>query len=399
MKSNSDSSLPELAPFFIFISLFLILFILKSGVPTKKVQISVLLFISYYTIMTNPVTYQVGYILFIFIYFLAMKYRVYSNKVLFNTSVILFLFLAILGSLILFDPNVVVNEEITGWHIPNQINFIITTILLIFIVFEEDIIRLTLENQKLNSQIEKSSVFVNLGENIAGLVHNMNGDLGLMTMSVSMLEEEVDHKAIGFIKTGNRKLQDKIRNILTLAKYSQTDEDMEFSINALLFSLLEVFSINRDYKINKTETDFRREVMFFGNPSEISQVFENLIKNAYEALGEKAAGPAGEGRFFEGKLSVSVDSTPHESSIVFRDNGPGIKACIDKKCEGDCVNCNIFRVGKTTKEEGTGLGMVSVLRTLDKYKGRLRISTSPEGSEITVVLPRESLVSVNKKSL
>ncbi|WP_221439877.1 ATP-binding protein [Spirochaeta isovalerica] len=281
------------------------------------------------------------------------------------------------------------DEELGLWLILNQLNFLFTTILLIIIVFEDDIKRLTLENQKLNTQIEKSRVFVNLGENISGLVHNMNGDLGLMSMAVSMLEEDVEHKAVEFVRKGNKNLQSKIRNILTLAKYSQAETDMEFSINALLYSLLEVFNINKQFRIVTTNTEFTDEVFFYGNPSEISQIFENLLKNAYEALVEYKTAMDEQGhKDYDPVLTIGIKGQTTESIISFSDNGPGIKACLEKDCTGDCSRCDAFKVGRTTKKEGTGLGMVSVLRTLEKYEGNMKIRTSPEGTVIEIILAR-----------
>lgn len=391
LKANEEVSFVSILPFALFSFVFIVLNIIGERYATKAIQVLFLFLIAYFIIMTNEIGYQVGYILFIFIYFLSRKYLLFNKNIyVFNTLIISFLVFSIFVSAKNFTIEELTNSGIVSiWHVANQLLFICATIILIYIVFEDDIIKLTLENQSLNKQIEKSSVFVNLGENISGLVHNMNGDLGLMSLSVSMMEEEVDHKAVDFVRTGNRNLQAKIRNILTLAKYSQAEEDMEFSINALLYSLLEVFGINKDYKIISTETDFHDEVFFYGNPSEISQVFENLIKNAYEALLEKRENQVNQNEIYLPQLKVEIEGSKDKSQIRFIDNGPGIKACLEKDCKKNCVDCGIFKVGKTTKSTGTGLGMISVIRTLKKYEGILDIKTSAEeGTAITVALSR-----------
>ena len=79
--------------------------------------------------------------------------------------------------------------------------------------------------------------------------------------------------------------------------------------------------------------------------------------------------------------------------LTFTYNASGIKACLNADCKGDCTSCKVFRVGQTTKSTGTGLGMISVFRTLKKYKGDIRINTSENGTEIEVSIP------VNKESL
>lgn len=243
-------------------------------------------------------------------------------------------------------------------------------------------------NKELSNQIEKSKIFVNLGENIAGLIHNMKGDLGILTISIGILEEQSDNPAIEFIKNGIKQLEAKISNILTLAKYSQNDEDIEFSINALLDSLIEIFSINKNFKKIKIEKKYNEYLSIYGNTSEISQVFENLINNAYEAMienwnskkesGETAPVPV---------LELCTDKVGDEGVISFTDNGPGMASCFNCSCNKDCIECTAFKIGKTTKTSGTGLGMISVFRSVTKYKGKVRIKTSSTGSSISVTLP------------
>lgn len=392
MKANEEVFLASILPFFVFIGILLVLLIIGDKTYSRAIQVIFLLFIAYFVIITNSIVYQVGFILLIFIYFLSRKHKVFFKRpVIFHFILLFALVISIILSLMSFPlDDLDVTANLTIWHVLNQLLFVATTFLLIFIVFEDDIKRLTLENQKLTTEMEKSRVFVNLGENISGLVHNMNGDLGLMTMAASMLGEDVDHKAVEFILKGNKSLQAKIRNILTLAKYSQAEEDMEFSLNALLYSLLEVFNINKKNRIVTTKTDFIDEVFSFGNPSEVSQVFENILKNAYEALVEKKEGlDKLNSEIFEPKLDVMIKGLVTESQISFIDNGPGIKACIDnEKCTGDCSNCNVFKVGRTTKKDGNGLGMISVKRTLEKYSCSMNIRTSHEGTEIQITFPR-----------
>ncbi len=387
LKKSERAPVPSL----LFLFLFLILLVIGERRNTKIIQVSLLFLISFFVISTNTIIYQVGYILYIFVYFLTHKYQLVRSKyILVNGVIIIFLITAIILSTV-FVPldEAYVIDDITIWHIFDQINFLITILLLIYIVFEDDIKRLTLENKKLNTQIEKSKVFVNLGENIAGLVHNLNGDIGLISMSISLLDDEIEHPAIQYVKDGNRRLQNKVRNILTLAKYSQIDENIEFSINALLHSLVEVYSIDKEFKRIKVEKDFQNEVMFFGNASEIAQVFENLIKNAYESLIEKwTSMRILEKGGYTPLLTISIIGDHHSSRIIFSDNGPGIKACLDRDCSGDCSQCDVFQAGKTTKVNGHGLGLISVLRTLKKYEGELKISSSVDGSELIVVLPR-----------
>lgn len=402
LKASEEVFISSLLPFLVFELFFLIMFLIGDFNITRKIQTIFLFIISFFIISTNPVIYQVGYILLIFIYFLSKKYQIFIRNNFFIFIILFLLFSSIFLSVINFPiQETHETEETTIWLFLNQINFLVTTIFLIYIVFEDDIKRLTLENQQLNTQIGKSKVFVNLGENIAGLIHNMNGDIGIISMSLELLEGEVDNPSIKYIKNGNMRLQSKIQNILTLAKYSQNEDNIDFSLNALLHSLLEVFGINKTYGVINLKKTFQEELFFFGNTSEISQIFENLIKNIYEALVEKQKlEMSRDNPFFVPKLEVLLVREDQQSLISFIDNGPGIKACLEAGCEGNCSSCNVFKVGRTTKIEGTGIGMISVFRTLKKYKGSLKINTSTEGTEMKVFLPfYKHSVPVHQESL
>ena len=389
MKANVETSVSTLLPFVIFEIVFISLYLIGDKNFSRKIQVIFLFMISYFVIISNSIVYEVGYFLFIFVYFLSKKYSIFNQKkYLFHIIIFVVLITSIYISLkiISFEDDIV-NADVTLWHILNQMAFVITMIFLIFVVFEDDIKRLTKENEQLNNRIEKSKIFVNLGENIAGLVHNLSSDLGLLTMSISILEEKSDDPVVKYIRTGKDRLESRIKNIITLAKYSQNDEDIEFSINDLLDSIIEIFAINMQYKRIKIKKTYNKKLYFYGNTSEISQIFENLIKNAYEALIEQWDNMNMSGSvLFVPTLELMIDKKDNSGVISFIDNGAGIKACQDKKCLGSCINCDAFKVGKTTKQSGTGLGLISVFRTLKKYKGDIKIDASGNRTTVSVYL-------------
>jgi signal transduction histidine kinase len=126
----------------------------------------------------------------------------------------------------------------------------------------------------------------------------------------------------------------------------------------------------------------------YGNTSEISQVFENLINNANEAMSENWENKKQSGETAPiPLLELSIDRIGNEGIISFTDNGPGIPTCLTCENNERCDDCDAFKVGKTTKKAGSGLGMISIFRTVKKYKGKVKIKTSSTGSSISVTLP------------
>jgi two-component system sporulation sensor kinase B len=104
-----------------------------------------------------------------------------------------------------------------------------------------------------------------------------------------------------------------------------------------------------------------------GNVRHFQQCFLNLIKNSIEAM------PNG------GELYVITTSTKSAVTIKVVDNGVGM----NKE--------QIHRFGEpyySSKEKGTGLGSMVVVRTIQTMKGMLEIdSTVNEGTAITVKFP------------
>ena len=97
----------------------------------------------------------------------------------------------------------------------------------------------------------------------------------------------------------------------------------------------------------------------------IKQVFLNLYKNAIEAM---AAG---------GQITISARLEAEHAVIEFSDTGPGIPEDFD-----------IFEPFSTTKDKGTGLGLMVVRQILAAHDGTVSYSSkSGEGTTFRIVLP------------
>jgi signal transduction histidine kinase len=108
---------------------------------------------------------------------------------------------------------------------------------------------------------------------------------------------------------------------------------------------------------------------------QITQVFTNLLMNAYEAMNG------------QGQVSVTADRVRLEDGtdgrdavlIEFADNGPGIAPDVAEK---------VFDPFFTTKAQGSGLGLAIVRKIVDAHDGRIDLRTSPgQGTTIRVTLP------------
>ena len=115
-----------------------------------------------------------------------------------------------------------------------------------------------------------------------------------------------------------------------------------------------------------------KEVKAYLNAELLEWVFENLIKNALDAIGKEK----------QGEIIISVYSKNGHVAIDVKDNGIGI----DLKRRKD-----VFRPGYSTKKRGWGLGLSLAKRIVENYhNGKLTISHSEpgEGTTFTTLLKR-----------
>ncbi len=108
---------------------------------------------------------------------------------------------------------------------------------------------------------------------------------------------------------------------------------------------------------------------------QVEQVFNNLIKNAWEAMGATSAPKI----FVHGRR----DDNPNFVLVTVKDNGPGISKEIQEK-----IWVSFF----TTKggSGGTGLGLSSVMQIVNQHGGRINLeSETGKGATFFVRLPVE----------
>jgi signal transduction histidine kinase len=130
-------------------------------------------------------------------------------------------------------------------------------------------------------------------------------------------------------------------------------------------ALHEAEARSRGIRIDLSVDPGIREVR--GDPQQLARVFENLARNAFEAM------PEG------GVLRVAVSQAGDRVTIAFADTGPGIP-----EAAADAVFTPFF----TTKPAGTGLGLPICRRIVELHGGTISLgSGAGEGATFRVVLP------------
>lgn len=103
------------------------------------------------------------------------------------------------------------------------------------------------------------------------------------------------------------------------------------------------------------------------DPSQMEDVFSNIIVNAYQAMEESG-----------GILSAEIKEHDNHVLISFSDQGPGIKTPID----------SIYDLFHTTKKDGIGFGLFRVQRVIKAHHGSIYAENRPgQGATFTIKLP------------
>ena len=105
------------------------------------------------------------------------------------------------------------------------------------------------------------------------------------------------------------------------------------------------------------------------DPDQFQQVLYNLLRNAYQAT-------VGKG----GRLSIRTTFNDYETCLSITDNGSGIPP----EQMG-----SLFEPYRTTKQAGTGLGLLIVRRVVREHGGEIEIESEPaRGTTVFIHLPR-----------
>ncbi len=100
---------------------------------------------------------------------------------------------------------------------------------------------------------------------------------------------------------------------------------------------------------------------------QIKQAFFNVIKNAMQAMKDG------------GNLDIGISADRQFLRVAFKDDGAGIKP-------EDFAH--IFEAYYTTRDKGSGLGLMIVQRIVQDHGGQISIKTEPgEGTEFVILLP------------
>ncbi len=243
----------------------------------------------------------------------------------------------------------------------------------------QSIDKVNLSNQELASAreaLKQSEKLAHMGQLSAGIAHELNNPLGVITLYSNLLLDEIaddttktDLKLIVEQAERCRKIVGGLLNFARKNQVRLTQIHLEKFVSRSIQSIICPENITI-----KLQVDLDDPYVFF-DADQMMQVLTNLEKNAVEAM------PEG------GEITLSISEKGEDVIIAISDQGIGISPENMEK---------VFTPFFTTKEvgKGTGLGLPLCYGIVKMHKGKIDVKSNnepekgPTGTTFTIRLPR-----------
>ena len=214
----------------------------------------------------------------------------------------------------------------------------------------------------------KTERLLTIGKLGSSLAHDLRNPLAVIKGSVELLKLKKDNQTDDFQKKQYEKIENAIERIQHQTKdvlnfvRSVPLKKTQFRINEVLKIACNDLKIPEEIKVQIPDKDYE----IFADKNQLLVVFSNLIHNSIQALDG-----------LKGSISIMVEEKPDWLKIKFEDSGPGFeKIGVDA----------IFEPLVTTKNTGTGLGLISCKRIIEEHGGKISAQKNP--TTFTIELPR-----------
>jgi two-component system NtrC family sensor kinase len=264
------------------------------------------------------------------------------------------------------------------------------TILLVSILTTRHLVRVIkdrdAEADQLGRQLMEAGKMASLGELSAGVAHEINNPLAIILTERQLLLdllEQTKNLDDGFKKELTESLSqmdvqiNRCKRIThNLLRFSRRTRSVieKVDLNSFLEEVVELMEREARSSGIRFQTELDENLKpVLSDPSQLQQVFLNLITNAIDAHDGKPYGTV--------RISTRADDEHQKAHIVFADTGSGIpKEILDK----------IFDPFFTTKAvgKGTGLGLSICYSIMQRLGGSISVKSQVgEGAEFTVTIP------------
>ncbi|RXJ02858.1 two-component sensor histidine kinase [Anaerobacillus alkaliphilus] len=251
---------------------------------------------------------------------------------------------------------------------------VFVTIFLIYATRFNDKLKNELEREKRETEqlLVNSDKLATVGQLAAGVAHEIRNPLSVISGYIQLLKE--DHKELQHVDIIDKELT---RMNLIISEFLDISKPNSMQLETKDLNLI----VQQVVTLLNAEAHFKNVAIEIKQPNnaidieceenQIKQVLINLVKNGIEAM------PNG------GVVTIELLEEENEAKIRIFDEGTGIP------------EEQLATLGKpfyTTKESGTGLGLMVSLKIIENHRGKMLFSSVVgKGTIVEVILPQKNV--------
>jgi signal transduction histidine kinase len=236
---------------------------------------------------------------------------------------------------------------------------------------------------ELERSLRQSEKLATIGQLASGLAHEIGTPLNIISGRTELAQRRLDDKELvqknlGTIAQQTERITKIIQQLLGFVR-KKRPEQKALRINPLLGTTLDLL----DHQIQKQGVrvvkDLREDLpSAIGDPDQLQQVFLNLILNAVQSMPD--GGELRVSATYEQISKEGLEDGHHEYVMVcVRDTGVGMEKEVLQ---------NIFNPFFTTKDAGTGLGLMVSQGIVQDHEGWIDVESEiGKGSVFKVYIP------------
>jgi len=222
------------------------------------------------------------------------------------------------------------------------------------------------------AQSEREGAWRTMARQIAHEINNPLTPMKLSIQQMQRLKRNDDERFDSFFRHSTDVLIEQIDGLSRIASSFSSFAKLpavsptEVDIAEKLYAVISLFR-NNIQNVPIRYVGAQKGVMGIADGEQIGQVFNNLIKNALQAIESRE----------NGDIIVMLKEMADHLEISVSDNGPGIDESIRDK---------VFVPNFTTKTTGTGLGLAISKNIIEGCGGSIRFETGQKGTTFFITI-------------
>ena len=223
------------------------------------------------------------------------------------------------------------------------------------------------ENRKLLIKQERLAA---IGELASRVAHDIRNPLSNIRMALELIKNQSPEAKISDPEVNEKfkitfenieRISHQVNNVLDYVRNRKLDHSL-LSLYSCLENTVQSLNIPDNIKIKYDKT----EIKVVADSIQLQIVCNNILTNAIQAIGTK-----------HGEINIRFSEDSQYVKMEIENSGPSIP---------DDIMPHIFESLITTKEIGTGLGLVSCKRIIENHGGKISVKNNP--TTFTISLPK-----------